>query len=191
MEYARSYYNPTIGSKETKNGSNIFLTDDDIQIAGTLLNWKTATAGVGKTDTNSVPNDSVCPTGWQLPVDDTNSKSYYNLIASIYSGTTGDGANSTNKNKQTGARIYASSQTLRQSPLSIPFSGIFNFASGAVNNVASAGYFWSSTSLSAPLARSLAFLSNLLNPQANNYKGHGFSVRCVAPKIFHHLGRRN
>ncbi len=188
MEYARSYYNPTIGSKETTSAS-IFLTDDDTQIVGTYLNWKTATAGVGTTAKANVPNDSVCPTGWQLPVDDSNGKSYYNLIVSSYSRDTGainSAEDSARKYKSTGAHIYAPSQALRNTPLSFPLSGRFNFHTGAVYNVASYGAFWSSTSYSAPYARRLDFVSSNLYPQGNGYKGFGFNVRCAAhSKLFH------
>ncbi len=176
MEYARSYYNPTIGSKETKASDGKvygFLTDDNTQIVGTYLNWKTATAGVGKTDTNSVPNDSICPAGWQLPINDSNGKSYYNLIIGSYNDgiTAGEaGSGKTYYQTKNGAYIYAMSQTLRQSPLSIPFSGFFHFHTGAVYYVASNGRFWSSTSFSAPNARGLAFGSGYLYPQGGNYK---------------------
>ena len=64
--------------------------------------------------------------------------------------------------------------------LSLPFSGIYNYYTGAVTNVGSNGNFWSSTSNSAPNAYNLNFNSNNLNPQNNNYKGNGRTVRCVA-----------
>ncbi len=181
MEYARSYYNPTIGSKETKSGSNHFLNDNDTQIAGTYLNWKTATAGVGITANTSVPNDSICPAGWQLPINDSDGKSYDNLIRKVYTNQTFSQGNASQN--QNGAHIYAISQTLRQSPLSFPIPGYFSLYSGAVDAVASLGYFWSSTYLSASHARYLTFASSRLYPQGSGYKGMGYSVRCVAPKI--------
>ncbi|MBR1796070.1 hypothetical protein IJ765_02310 [Candidatus Saccharibacteria bacterium] len=62
----------------------------------------------------------------------------------------------------------------------MPFSGNYNYNSGGVANVGSNGNFWSSTSASAPNAHNLNFNSNNLNPQNSNYKGNGFTVRCVA-----------
>ncbi len=79
--------------------------------------------------------------------------------------------------------IYAISQTVRRAPLSIPFSGNFQFYSGKTAGVASGGYFWSSTSYSTTNARGLNFDSYNLTPQNTNYKGTGFPVRCAAEKI--------
>ncbi len=178
MEYARSYYNPTIGSKETKNGSNVFLADDDTQIIGTYLNWKTATAGVGTTANTSVPNDSICPAGWRLPVIGSN-KSYQSLIVSEYGNNMPTGAASQNQN---GAHIYAMSQTLRQAPLSIPFSGHFRFDSGAVYAVANAGNFWFSNSHTTTNSHTFVYANYSLYAPGSNNKGLGYPVRCVAPK---------
>ena len=68
---------------------------------------------------------------------------------------------------------------MRRQPLSLALSGTLYFYSGQVATVAGAGYFWSSTSFSAPNARRLAFSSNDLYPQTSAYKGSGFSVSCV------------
>ena len=42
------------------------------------------------------------------------------------------------------------------------------------------GIFWSSTPYSAENARNLNYNSTGINPQNNNNKGNGFSIRCVA-----------
>ena len=63
---------------------------------------------------------------------------------------------------------------------SLPFSGNYRHYSGVVNNVGSEGDFWSSSSNSERNAYNLNFNSNNLNPQNNNSKGNGFTVRCVA-----------
>ena len=56
-----------------------------------------------------------------------------------------------------------------QNPVvSLPFSGNYNYNSGAVANVGSNGNFWSATSNSGPNAYNLNFNSNNLNPQNNN-----------------------
>ncbi len=181
MEYARSYYNPTVGRKGTRNGREVFWTDNDTQIVGTYLTWKTATAGTGDTTNTSRPNDSICPAGWQLPVNDSNGKSYDNLIRKVYTNQPfSQGWASQNQN---GAHIYATSQTLRQAPLSFPFSGLFYFYPGDFTSVARYGNFWSSTSYSAPGVYRLDFVSSYLRPQNITLKGYGMSVRCVAPKI--------
>ncbi len=175
MAYSRSLYN-----SETRNTAQ-FINDGDTQTVGTYFNWKTATGGMGDITNTHRPDDSVCPKGWQLPVDATNDKSYRQLIEAYYDGVYG-GAGSTANYYQTinGAHIYAMVQTLRRAPLSIPFSGAFQFYSGKTVYVASGGYFWSSTSTSTTSARSLYFGSSALYPQANSNNGTGFPVRCVA-----------
>ncbi len=174
MAYSRSLYN-----SETRNTAN-FINDGDTQTVGTYFNWKTATGGMGDTTNTSRPDDSICPKGWQLPVN-ANDKSYRQLIDAYYDGVY-DSASSTYKETVNGAYIYAMSQALRRAPLSIPLSGNFQFSSGKTVNVASNGYFWSSASPSTTRARSLGFASNYLYPQANDYKGPGFPVRCVTKK---------
>ncbi len=174
MTYSRSLYN-----SETRNTAR-FINDGDTQTIGTYFNWKTATGGMGDMTNTSRPNGSICPKGWQLPVV-SNDKSYQYLIATAYSGVTGD-ASSTYKETIRGAHIYAMSQALRRAPLSMPLSGSFQFTSGKTAYVASAGLFWSSTSYSAIGARSLYFGSNVLYPQNTSLKGNGFPVRCVVEK---------
>ncbi len=177
MAYSRSLYN-----SETRNTAQ-FINDGDTQTVGTYFNWKAATGGMGDITNTNRPDDSVCPKGWQLPVDATSGKSYRQLIDAYYDGVYGN-ANSTYKETVNGAHIYAMSQTLRRAPLSITLSGYFQFYSGKTVNVASYGNFWSSTSSSTSssttYARILNFYSNYLNPQNSNNKGGGFPVRCVA-----------
>ncbi len=175
MAYSRSLYN-----SYTRNTAP-FINDGDTQTVGTYYNWKTATGGMGDTTNTSRPDDSVCPKGWQLPVY-SNDKSWDNLIRVVYSAetfTAGD-ASSGSKEKINGAHIYAISQTMRRAPLSMPFSGSFQFASGKTVSVAGNGLFWSSTSSSTTSARTLYFNSSSLNPQNGTNKGSGFPVRCVA-----------
>ena len=60
-------------------------------------------------------------------------------------------------------------------------SGNYNYNNGAMNNQGSNGHFWSSSAYSsATNAYNLNFNSSAINPQNNNNKGYGFSVRCVA-----------
>ncbi len=175
MAYSRSLYN-----SETRNTAQ-FINDGDTQTIGTYFNWKTATGGMGDMTNTSRYNDSVCPKGWQLPVDATAGKSYRHLFDSYYDGVYGNAsANQANYQTTNGAHIYAMSQTMRRAPLSLPFSGYFQFNSGEPVNVAGNGYFWSSTSYSTTAARYLDFGSNALYPQNNSAKGYGFPVRCVA-----------
>ncbi len=177
MTYSRSLY-----SSDTRNTAN-FINDGDTQTIGTYFNWKTATGGMGDMTNTNRPDDSVCPKGWQLPVDATSGKSYRQLIDAYYDGVYGSAwSGNTYYQTENGAHIYAMSQALRRAPLSIPFSGNFQFSSGKTARVASYGYFWSSTSYSTTYARYLYFYSHGLYPQFYLYKGNGVPVRCVAEK---------
>ncbi len=177
MAYSRSLYN-----SDTRNTAN-FINDGNTQTIGTYFNWKTATGGMGDVTNTHRPDDSVCPKGWQLPVS-SNDKSWDNLIRVVYSAETfiQGNAGSTYKETINGAHIYAMSQTMRRAPLSVPFSGSFQFLSGKTVGVAGYGYFWPSTSASTTTARYLVFTSYSLYPQYTNNKGSGFPVRCVVLK---------
>ena len=52
-------------------------------------------------------------------------------------------------------------------------------ASGSVTNAGSNGYYWSAASNSATNAYNLNFNSGNVNPQNNNNRANGFSVRPV------------
>lgn len=66
------------------------------------------------------------------------------------------------------------------SELSIPFTGNYNWQNGNLNNRGTNGNFWSSTPNSKPNAYNLNFNSTNVNPQNNNNKVNGLTVRCVA-----------
>ena len=57
-------------------------------------------------------------------------------------------------------------------------SGNRNRTSGALNNVGSNGYYWSSAPNGAN-ARNLNFNASNVNPLNNNNRANGFPVRCV------------
>ena len=163
-----------------------FINDGDKQTVGVYYNWYAATAGTGLWSmTSGEASDSICPKGWQLP-SNSGSKSYQNLIIDTYGAQTLTAGNAESTSDTghyhnvAGAKIYAMSQTMRRAPLSIPFSGYYNYGDSKVYNVGGGGYFWSSTAYSGTDARDLGFYSRYLYPQVANYKGYGFTVRCVA-----------
>ena len=61
--------------------------------------------------------------------------------------------------------------------LFFPAAGYYNGTS--LNNRGSNGNYWSSTWISATNARNLNFNSSGVNPQNNNNRRNGFSVRAV------------
>ncbi|WP_195497469.1 hypothetical protein [Alistipes senegalensis] len=62
----------------------------------------------------------------------------------------------------------------------MPASGYRNRTSGALTNVGSNGYSWSSSPTQGSTnAGYLNFSASNVNPQNNNYRANGFPVRCV------------
>ena len=167
---------PNVKLTETNGG--VARGSADTRLAGMYYNWYAATAGTGTATTGSGVNvsDSICPKGWQLPSYDGN-KSYVNLTRDTYGkykiGTyvyEGD----YNYNS------YPAYDGLDILPLSFLRSGYYGWSNGARNNRGSYGYCWGSRAASGTNAYNLNFNLNNFNPQNNNNKGNGFSVRCVA-----------
>ena len=133
---------------------------------GNLYNWNAATAGVGKQTTTGTVTESVCPLGWQLP-NNTGTKSFNTLMTAYSLPTT---------NVTNGSAV----QTIQQSPLNFPPAGYYNNSSVTQARYA---YYWSRIvyTSNTNLVYYLHFNSELgyFNPQGNNYKYRGFSVRCI------------
>ncbi len=64
-----------------------------------------------------------------------------------------------------------------ESPLKLPVAGFRNSSNGALGNVGSNGYYWSST-VSGTNARRLRFYSSTATMDSNP-RAYGFSVRCL------------
>ena len=62
--------------------------------------------------------------------------------------------------------------------LKMPISGHRQQSNADISGVGSIGYYWSSTSYNVNSAYNLYILSSRINPQYNNYRSNGFSVRC-------------
>ncbi|MBR3204602.1 hypothetical protein IKF81_02895 [Candidatus Saccharibacteria bacterium] len=109
--------------------------------------------------------DSICPKGWGLPINDNaqTSKSWINLLFTSYS-LQDNGDSSTNAQK---------------TPLSLVYSGNYHWVNGSLNYRGSGGSFWSSTPYSAAGAHSLGFNSTRLVPQSGYNKIDGLTIRCV------------
>ena len=54
-----------------------------------------------------------------------------------------------------------------------------NYASGLLNDAGTWGNYWSSVQNDSNNAYDMNFNNGNLNPNNNNYKTNGFSVRCV------------
>lgn len=73
--------------------------------------------------------------------------------------------------------VWSNWNTLRDSILKLPMSGLRNNSTGSPNNRVSFGYYWSSTPFSTS-AHYLYFNSSNVSPSLSNYRALGFSVRC-------------
>ena len=154
------------------------------QYVGDYYNWYAATAESGTWDmaTESVAGsatDSICPKGWQLPYsfsgDDSQSKSWFNLIAVTY------GQNTNNGNPSgTSTSISDSEVNIKKFPLSLVRSGYYAWADGNLYARGSGGHFWSSTPYAVTNAHLLEFWGGLLYPRYGSTKANGLTVRCVA-----------
>ena len=154
---------------------------------GHYYNWYAATAESGTYAQSSAGaktvDSSICPAGWRLPVNSgigstSASGSWGNLIGTTYGLITTEGTQTTDNNPF--GSTTESSLRMHELPLSIPFTGYYNWQNGNLNSRGANGYFWSSTPSSAPNARYLNFDSTYVNPQHNYNKVDGFTVRCVA-----------
>ena len=123
---------------------------------GGYYTFYTATAGWGTQSVASgnAPKD-ICPKGWRLPTGDSSGefKALYNK--------------------------YASSALMRGTPGFVLSGYVHN---SSVNDRGSGGSYWSSTAGGSNGAYHLYLDSSTVNPARDylNFKGRGYSVRCVA-----------
>ncbi|MBR3204349.1 hypothetical protein IKF81_01550 [Candidatus Saccharibacteria bacterium] len=114
--------------------------------------------------------DSICPKGWGLPINGNaqTSKSWINLLFTNYSLQDNDSTSSLDAQK---------------TPLSLVYSGYYNWVDGNLYSRGSLGYFWSSTPYSTAYAHTLYFYSTRLVPQNGGGKINGLAIRCVGRQI--------
>ena len=124
-------------------------------------NWCAATAQTSCGGT-SVATTSICPKNWKLPLNgDKNTNYSYAKLLDSYSLTTG-------------AAIIAKTELGFAK-----YYGYWHWYSASESNQGSRSNFWSATPSSAANAYNMRYYSSSASPQNNDYKGYGFSVRCV------------
>ena len=74
----------------------------------------------------------------------------------------------------------AGSIVLRDAPLYFVRSGAHYYSNGYINILGSIGLYWSSTAPTTNNAYSLRFSGSSVDPQFNDRRGYGYSLRCVA-----------
>ncbi|MBR2725680.1 hypothetical protein IKE87_00185, partial [Candidatus Saccharibacteria bacterium] len=182
-------------AQDASDGTRSFKRDEDLCIGGTdintfggtgatcdankpyerigvLYNWAAATAQTKDDkpqDKTGEVTTSICPKGWRLPANEGD-YSFSTLMGSY-------GLPTTNQGSLTSANNYSGQM---QNPLNFNRPGTYVWSNGALHARGTNGNFWSSVSYSATGAHGLAFYSTYFYPQNSNFKGYGYSVRCVA-----------
>ena len=114
----------------------------------------------------TIQKNKVLDVSLQLPTYD-GTKSYQNLLVEVYGGTDG----------------YLLDSNLdviiQNNPISFIRSGRYYYGSGSIVDRSNESFYWGLIPVSDTYARYLYFYSTYLNPQSSNYKGNGFSFRCL------------
>ena len=120
-------------------------------------------------DASKTANDP-CPQGYKIP-----SQAQWGdlFISGITSGTPGTATQNTwtwtGNGYTVGANLY------------LPAAGYRGASNGLLSNVGTNGFYWSSTYVSSStFAYNLYFTSNNVDPGNSNWRGRGFSVRCIS-----------
>ena len=148
---------------EVAHGLGQYATQDQSYWGEVFYNWTVAVAKETTAGVTTAPNTSICPAGWQLPVNgpETTNKSWAKLL-DTYSITTG-------------------AQLISNSTLGVTkYYGYWRWYSASEYNQGSYGNFWSGTPSAETNAYYLRYNSGGVDPQDYNDKGNGFSIRCVA-----------
>ncbi|MBQ3309379.1 hypothetical protein IJG78_01740, partial [Candidatus Saccharibacteria bacterium] len=150
---------------EVAHGLGANATNDPSYYGQVFYNWTTAVAKETTVGVTTAPNTSICPSGWQLPVNgpETTNKSWAKLLGSTY-----------------GYNITSGTALLENQYLGFTkYYGDWDWSYASENNQGSYGYFWSGTPSAETNAYSLIYNSGGVYPQNNYAKGFGFSIRCV------------
>lgn len=161
----------------TYTAAMIHVSDDidtvTNQYYGYYYNYYAASAGTVTNSGTVNASASICPKGWTLPDNYTQTagQSYSNLLHKygVIANITDNSAYATDG--------YAK---LTAAPLSFALSGRHLNSGTTVNFRGSFGYYWSGTSYSTRNAYYLYFSSSNVYPQYNYDKRYGSAIRCVA-----------
>ena len=139
--------------------------------------WDAATLGSGRslnTENTDAPH-SICPKGWRLPTSGADTDDGWKR-GDFYALATAYGANLESDYYEISATFYNNA-----GPGTIPgFLLAGSYYGGSFYDGGSVGAYWSSTSYSnTSSARDLGFGSSGVNSASYDYRGVGFSVRCL------------
>ena len=170
-----AYEYPYVNVNFKNNTTTKFGTEGSGKI-GVYYNYCAATvgtycyasgAGVNVPDTITDAPIDICPANWRMPTGGSSGE-YQSLCTTLNGGTA-----CTN-----GMDMAGTGTNSLQYNLDLPLSGYFwNSSQG---NVASYGYWWSSTYYSGNLMYCLRVNSGQVWPMGDYDRGDGFTMRCVA-----------
>lgn len=149
---------------------------NDLGDYGVFYNWYSAVAGTADLK-NHYPEQkapgSICPRGWQLPVDGNinTDKSYARLIYFYY----GDLVDSNGSNGSVGTKY-----PLLSSPLSFILSGSYEHENGRHYFYDISGSLWTANALNRHSAYALKFGRTGIDSRKSESRHNGYAVRCVA-----------
>ena len=131
------------------------------------FNWFAATAEDGKYSTIATVNDSICPKGWNLPIDGGTSTtidySWGKLLSSLDTYALASGAEA--------------SRTVRKTPISFVTPYLYRHVDGSLQGT---GNYWTATAVMEGRARYLTFsTSELTVSKSSLNKPDGMGIRCV------------
>ena len=136
--------------------------DDGNNAFGDLYNWYAATAELGKFSTKGTVSDSLCPSGWKLPInsdEQTTALSWLGLLGGSYGLSNLDGL------------------IIKKLPLSFALSGAYNLRTG-VRLRNEGGRWWAATPVDTS-SRALDLTPPQIYFQSFSSKATGYAVRCV------------
>ena len=168
-EWNTNDYSQALVHIVTENSTSTISGDAKTPYLGQVYyNWYAATAGAQPVAPTSNVTTSICPKGWRLPENstETGAKSWSNLM-SVYNITTGAELTTTD----TAAPQYNLGFSL--------YYGLWEWDYASEGYQSSNGFFWSSTPSSETYAYSLNYWASGVNLQHYTDKGYGFSIRCV------------
>ncbi|MBR3323362.1 hypothetical protein IKG16_00560 [Candidatus Saccharibacteria bacterium] len=147
----------------TATSTSSFSGDKSPYYGQIYYNWPAAVALSSGGSTTTAPNTSICPSGWQLPVNgDANTNKSWAKLLDVYG-------------IDTGAKLLANG-TLGFTK----YYGHWDRYSASEVVQGSHGNFWSGTPSAETTVYGLVYNSGGVYPQNNDTKGYGFSIRCVA-----------
>ncbi|HFK5506003.1 TPA: FISUMP domain-containing protein [Elizabethkingia anophelis] len=157
------------------NGQYYYTQTSDQANSGTIAGWSQTSAADGAwnsgTEANPVKTvNDPCPSGYRVPTRTEWQAVIDNNTNIERVGTWADNGNYTT------ALYFRNPSNVRT--LMLPAAGYRDYTYGTLANRGISGRYWSS-SVATSDASHLRFYSSSVNVD-NNYRSHGFSVRCIA-----------